>query len=970
LPAPRDSALKRTFPEAVADLLRRFIAFFKGRTLGLFTAKSRRDLVHERIATPLAEQGLMVLCQGQGALQKLIEQFRDEPTDSLLGTRSLWEGVDVPGESLSYLFLEKLPYPSIGDPVESARMGAVEAAGGDPFFEYLLPKMVIVLKQGFGRLIRTATDRGAAVLLDKRLRSATYRNEVLRSLPDPMIGYESGPELFRRVAEWMGIAFDPAELPAPTVSDLARVLAEQQLSGRFVAEADFEAVARPRLLAVQKAVWGHDAFRPGQDAIMRSVLAGNDVLTLLPTGAGKSRTYQLPALIRPGLTLVISPLIALIRDQVEKLREVPGMTQVAALVSGMDAASQEEALQTARSGQLRLLYVSPERLRDPRFRAYLPHLPLVQLVVDEAHCIATWGHDFRPDFLDIARLLPKGPDGARLPVHALTATATAQVQREIIQALQMGSDGRPLATHVGDFVRDNLVFRVYRAIQAKDRDPLTVGLVQQLVRDQERGGSGIVYVATRRDAVQLARLLRDQNIAAQAYHGAMETPVRHQVQERFMQGELDVVVATNAFGMGVDKSEIRFVLHYDHPPSLEAYIQEAGRAGRDGREAYAILLDSPQSQKTHRFLARRNVPRAELLQQFARALTTDRLPSAARLSDGALLCDLDEVARWVGIELTLARVLMFSFEEAGLLERGPDCTLEATILLNQDPALILDGLTDPSERALASALWKNLGATQERQVTYRATRFHAGTDHDPRGVDPLLVRLAEQEKLIFRPYSRGLTLKTDPTIINPERLSAIEQRFAERYRLFEGRLQAMLAYVRLQPGGDRCRNAHLVNHLTGRSDTVPCGKCDLCSPTHESLPWDPGIRLYGAPLAVDPCQAVLGAVRDHNGWFGRWTIEKMLLGIPQTTFQGQRRPLSPSALHSDHFEVLKGTGADADRVRRTLDALIEGGFLELRANTYRGTGTAYQAVWITPRGRDALAGGVELPEFPQPEPVA
>ena len=160
-------------------------------------------------------------------------------------------------------------------------------------------------------------------------------------------------------------------------------------------------------------------------------------------------------------------------------------------------------------------------------------------------------------------------------------------------------------------------------------------------------------MSTRRDAVQLARLLRDQNIAAQAYHGGMETPARHQVQERFMQDELDVVVATNAFGMGVDKAEIRFVLHYDHPPSLEAYIQEAGRAGRDGREAYAILLDSPQSQKTHRFLARRGIPRAELLQQFAQDMTADRLPDAARLSDGALLCDLGEPADWAGIEPTL-----------------------------------------------------------------------------------------------------------------------------------------------------------------------------------------------------------------------------------------------------------------------------------------------------------------------------
>src|SRR3989440_9387562 len=224
-------------------------------------------------------------------------------------------------------------------------MSAIENAGGSAFFDYLLPKMIIVLKQGFGRLIRTTDDKGAVVLLDKRLRSS----------------------------------------------------------------------------------------------------------------------FQLPALIRPGLTLVISPLIALIRDQVEKLREVPGMTRVAALVSGMDAASQEEVLRHAVDGRLKLLYVSPERLRDPRFRAYLPQLPLIQLVVDEAHCISTWGHDFRPDFLDIARLLPTGPDGSKLPVHALTATATKQVQEEIKATLGMGESGtagRELVVRTGDFVRDNLVFRV------------------------------------------------------------------------------------------------------------------------------------------------------------------------------------------------------------------------------------------------------------------------------------------------------------------------------------------------------------------------------------------------------------------------------------------------------------------------------------------------------------------------------
>ncbi|HET8851524.1 MAG TPA: helicase C-terminal domain-containing protein, partial [Ktedonobacteraceae bacterium] len=534
LPAPRDSELKRNFPEAIADLLLRFIPFFGGKTLALFTANSRRDFVFQRLADRLAEQGFPVFSQGQGSLQRLLDEFRALVESSLLGSRSLWEGVDIPGDSLSYVFLEKLPYPSLGDPVEAARMNAIENAGGNAFYGYLLPKMIIVLKQGFGRLIRQSDDRGAAILLDKRLRSSLYRTEVLRSLPGPTIGYESDVEMFSRIAEWMELEFDPAALPAPTVPHLQKILLEQQLTTSFVEDADFEQVAKPRLLAVQQAIWGQNTFRAGQEAIIRNVLTGQDTLTLLPTGAGKSRTYQLPALIRPGLTLVISPLIALIRDQVEKLREVPGMTWAAALVSGMDAASQEEVLRNAAEGKLKLLYISPERLRDPRFRAYVSKLPLIQLVVDEAHCISTWGHDFRPDFLEIATLLPAGKGGRKLPVHALTATATKQVQDEIIAILGMGQPrptGRALSIHTGDFVRENLVFRVYPVARREERDMLALGIVHQLVNDKVRGGAGIVYVATRKAAIQFARLLRNRNIAAQAYHGGMPTPERHQVQE-------------------------------------------------------------------------------------------------------------------------------------------------------------------------------------------------------------------------------------------------------------------------------------------------------------------------------------------------------------------------------------------------------------------------------------------------------
>ena len=268
------------------------------------------------------------------------------------------------------------------------------------------------------------------------------------------------------------------------------------------------------------------------------------------------------------------------------------------------------------------------------------------------------------------------------------------------------------------------------------------------------------------------------------------------------------------------------------------------------------------------------------------------------------------------------------------------------------------------------SLFSAIGARLDKQANYQAARVYRETKLDPRMIDPLLTRLAERDLLLYRPYSRGMTLRFEEALAEQTNLVAIEQRFADRYQRFEERLQNMLDYIYLSRGQNHCRSAYLVNYLTGTTSATPCGKCDLCSPTSENLPWRPDLFVAAEPMKIDPRLVILGAVKDHNNIFGRWTIEKMVLGIPQTTFQVSVSKLSPTARSSDHFGELEGTGIKEDHVRRALDALIEGGYLEAVERPLWNKDGTYEAVKMTQRGRDALAGGVDLPALQDTAGVA
>jgi ATP-dependent DNA helicase RecQ len=356
-------------------------------------------------------------------------------------------------------------------------------------------------------------------------------------------------------------------------------------------------------VALQKR-FGLEEFRPGQEETAAAVLAGRDVVAVMPTGAGKSLCFQLPALLLDGTTLVVSPLIALMKDQVDGLR-ARGLP-AAAVHSGMTGGERSSAEGDLAAGRLRLLYVAPERLAQPGFRALLGRVPLARLVVDEAHCISQWGHDFRPDYTRLGELRAT----LGVPAAAFTATATPEVRADIARQLRLES---PFEIVTG-FERPNLTLSVEPSRTRADK----MRALDRLLRDP--GPPGIVYAATRKNVALWAAHLEERGLRAGQYHAGLRDDERGRVQDDFLAGRLDVIAATNAFGMGIDKSDLRFVAHADVPGSLESYYQEVGRAGRDGLPARGALLFSPADVRTQEFFLAGSNPPAEAFRRAWAAL--------------------------------------------------------------------------------------------------------------------------------------------------------------------------------------------------------------------------------------------------------------------------------------------------------------------------------------------------------------
>lgn len=578
-----------------------------------------------------------------------------------------------------------------------------------------------------------------------------------------------------------------------------------------------------RIHRILKQYWGYDGFRPLQEDIILSVLAGKDTLALLPTGGGKSICFQVPAMALGGLCIVVSPLIALMKDQVAHLRE-RGI-KAAALYSGMSYSQIQDAVQNVMfDPEYRFLYVSPERLQTDMFRVNLAKMPVKMIAVDEAHCISQWGYDFRPPYLEIANIRNVFPEA---PVLALTATATPEVVTDIQKRLAFKTEN----VFRKSFKRDNLTYFV---VKEEDKNG-------RMLRIMERySGTGIVYVRNRRKTAETARFLQQNGIPADFYHAGLDPKIRDQRQNDWMTGKTRVIVATNAFGMGIDKPNVRFVVHIDLPDSLEAYFQEAGRAGRDEQPAVAILLyDANDLRQLSRNLtlsfpsldtiravyenlcqhfriemgAGKNTIQPFYLEQQAKRMKLDsvQLFNAVRFLEKAGVIALSEHLRETSqIHFKLNGEELMDYED-----NHPD-EAEFVKLLLRSYAGVFTQYVKIDEQTLAP----RADMSVEEVCAHLSTLHKAGVlSYQPQNEIPLIVFLQDRqpEKYIF----------FDPAIYEVQKAKALE------------RVEAVRGYVTTK---DVCRSRLLLRYF-GETESPACGACDVCLQVGQKAVTDKKFRL-------------------------------------------------------------------------------------------------------------------------------
>ncbi len=564
---------------------------------------------------------------------------------------------------------------------------------------------------------------------------------------------------------------------------------------------------RDRIAATLEKYWGYKSFRPGQEAIIESVLGGRDTLALMPTGGGKSLTYQVPTLAREGLCIVITPLIALMKDQVDRLRKM-GIAATA-IHSGMSYTQIDIALDNCVYGDMKFLYIAPERLATEAFRLRVERMRVNLIAVDEAHCISQWGYDFRPSYLRIAEIRKRLPD---VPILALTASATKVVADDIMQHLDFHS------LHIlrSSFARPNLSYAV------RETDDKT----EQLLRIIENvPGSGIVYMRSREGCEQLAETLRTQGHSASYYHAGLPHAERSIRQEEWTSGKVRIMVATNAFGMGIDKADVRFVVHYSMCDSLESYYQEAGRAGRDGQRSYAVLLTSSddESKIVKRFDM--EFPPLEDIKSIYEKICNYLQIAIGDGMYASFIFNLHDFCQRERIYAGKVRAALDLLEQNGYMTLTEEMENPAKIhfCISRDELYRIRVGRDELDHIIRSILRLYNGVfTEFRSIDEHAIAAHSG--YTIERVKELLKRMWQLRIIRYIPANTSPMLFMDEERLPIKDLYISPDTYLHRKQLMHERFGSMLQYAEQQT---ECRSV-VLQHYFGDDEATPCGVCDVC----------------------------------------------------------------------------------------------------------------------------------------------
>jgi ATP-dependent DNA helicase RecQ len=581
---------------------------------------------------------------------------------------------------------------------------------------------------------------------------------------------------------------------------------------------------------ILKQYWNYNSFRPLQQEIVENVLQGKDTLALLPTGGGKSICFQVPALAKDGLCLVISPLIALMKDQVENLRkrEIPALT----IHSGMNLFEVKQTLQNAAFGHYKFLYVSPERLETDLFKEYLGDLKLNLIAVDEAHCISQWGYDFRPPYLRIAELRKVFPD---VPIIALTASATPKVQEDICDKLLFKE--QHIFRH--SFERANLSFSVFK-VDSKINKLLDVL--------RKVGGSVIVYTRNRKGTKEIAHLLNLNKISADYYHAGLTQQERNQKQEDWINNKTEVIVCTNAFGMGIDKPDVRLVIHMDIPDNLENYYQEAGRAGRDGKRSFAVLIYTNEEFVELQKLPDVKYPTVSEIKKVYEALV-NHLQIPVRCGEGTYYdFDLNDFVRYFKLNIFLVINALKALEQDGHLTFNEQVFIASKVSFICDKEVLNNfEIAHPHLENTIKYLLRTYQGIFDHITSINENQLAGLTKIS---TDELIKHLKELQAYGIIEYQPQK--ETPQIFLVHNRAPSQHLTFNHTYHLqrkeeYKKRVETMESYIRLER---ECRSKFIGNYF-GDTKIKPCGVCDNC------------LQLKSTPLTADEFTNISQRIFTH-----------------------------------------------------------------------------------------------------------